>query len=90
MRLQTRFNLALAAISVAAFGLSVLVTYRVLLHNAKDEVLRNAALMMETALAVRSYTVEEINLKTSGTQPRLHDLAANGGLAAGRSRRECA
>ena len=60
MRLQTRFNLAVAAISVAAFGLSVLVTYRVLLHNAKDEVLRNAALMMETALAVRSYTVEEI------------------------------
>jgi hypothetical protein len=29
-------------------------------------------------------------LKTSVTQPRLHDLAANGGLAAGRSRRECA
>jgi protein-histidine pros-kinase len=60
MRLQTRFSLALLALSVAGFGLSVGVTYRVLLANAKDEVLRNGALMMETALAVRSYTVDEI------------------------------
>jgi PAS domain S-box-containing protein len=30
---------------------------------------------------------EPINLKTSVTQPRLHDLATNGGLAAGRWRR---
>jgi methyl-accepting chemotaxis protein len=30
-----------------------------------------------------------MNLKTSVTQPRLHDLAANGGLAVGRLRREC-
>lgn len=60
MRIRTRFNLALIAVFAIGFALSVLVTYRVVLHNAKDEVLRNAGLMMEAALAVRSYTIEEI------------------------------
>lgn len=60
MRIRTRFNLALIAVFAAGFGASVLITYRVVLHNAKEEVLRNAGLMMETALAVRSYTVDEI------------------------------
>jgi HAMP domain-containing protein len=60
MRIRTRFNIALAGVFILGFALSVLVTYRVLLHNAKDEVLRNAGLMMETALAVRSYTIDEI------------------------------
>lgn len=60
MRIRTRFNIALIGVFLIGFALSVLVTYRVLLQNAKDEVLRNAGLMMETALAVRSYTIEEI------------------------------
>lgn len=60
MRIRTRFNLALIAVFAAGFGASVLITYRVVLHNAKEEVLRNAGLMMETALAVRGYTVDEI------------------------------
>lgn len=60
MRIRTRFNIALIAVFAAGFALSVLITYRVVLQNAKEEVLRNAGLMMETALAVRAYTVEEI------------------------------
>lgn len=60
MRLQTRFNLALLVVFIVGFAVSVLVTYRVLLQNAKEEVMRNAGLMMETALAVRAYTIEEI------------------------------
>lgn len=60
MRIRTRFNIALAGVFTLGFVLSIVVTYQVLLHNAKDEVLRNAGLMMETALAVRSYTVDEI------------------------------
>jgi protein-histidine pros-kinase len=60
MRLQTRFNLVLLVVFVLGFAVSVLVTYRVLLQNAKEEVMRNAGLMMETALAVRAYTIDEI------------------------------
>lgn len=60
MRIRTRFNIALVGVFALGFGLSVLVTYRVLLQNAKEEVLRNAGLMMETALAVRGYTIDEI------------------------------
>ncbi len=60
MRIRTRFNIALAIVFLLGFALSILVTYRVLLANAKDEVLRNAGMMMESALAVRSYTIEEI------------------------------
>lgn len=60
MRIRTRFNIALTGVFTLGFALSVLVTYRVVLQNTKDELLRNASLMMETALAVRSYTIEEI------------------------------
>lgn len=60
MRIRTRFNIALTGIFALGFALSILVTYRVVLQNTKDELLRNASLMMETALAVRSYTIEEI------------------------------
>ena len=60
MRIRTHFNIVLIAVFIVGFALSVVVTYRVLLQNAKEDVLRNAALMMDTALAVRSYTVEEI------------------------------
>ncbi|HET8708291.1 MAG TPA: DUF3365 domain-containing protein, partial [Pseudomonadales bacterium] len=60
MTIRTRFNLVLLAVFAPGFLISVLVTYKLLIDNAKDEVLRNAGLMMETALAVRSYTIEQI------------------------------
>ena len=60
MRIRTRFNIALGGVFILGFAVSALVTYRVLLTNAKDEVLRNAGMMMEAALAVRSYTIDEI------------------------------
>lgn len=60
MPIRTRFNIALIIIFSLGFALSVFVTYRVVLNNAKEEVLRNAGLMMETALAVRGYTIDEI------------------------------
>src|SRR5574343_16590 len=60
MHLRTRFNLVLCLVFLIGFALSVLVTYRVLLQNAKDDVLHNDELMMEMALSVRSYTVDQI------------------------------
>lgn len=60
MRIQTKFNIVLVVVFGLGFALSAWVAYRLLLDNSKEEVLRNAGLMMETALAVRSYTIDEI------------------------------
>lgn len=60
MGLRLKFNLVLLAV----FGLGLLVSgylsYTLLERNARDEVMRNAGLMMETALAIRSYTIEQV------------------------------
>jgi len=60
MSLTTKFNLVL--ISVFSLGLVVTgyLSHSVLQTNARNEVLERAGLMMESALAVRGYTVEEI------------------------------
>lgn len=60
VKIRTRFNLVLLVVFLPGFAISVLVTYKLLIDNAKAEVLRNAGLMMETALAVRSYTIDQI------------------------------
>ena len=60
MGLRLKFNLVLLAV----FGLGLLATgylsYTLLERNAREEVSRNAGLMMETALAIRSYTIEQV------------------------------
>ena len=60
MGLRLKFNLVLLAV----FGLGLLasgyLSYTLLERNARDEVSRNAGLMMETALAVRGYTIEQV------------------------------
>lgn len=60
MGLRLKFNLVLLAV----FGLGLLVSgylsYTLLARNAREEVTRNAGLMMETALAIRSYTIEQV------------------------------
>lgn len=60
MRIHTQFNIALTLVFAIGFALSAWLTYRVLLDNSKEEVLRNAGLLMETALSVRSYTIDEV------------------------------
>jgi len=60
MGLRLKFNVVLLAV----FGLGLLVSgylsYTLLERNARDEVTRNAGLMMETALAIRGYTIEQV------------------------------
>jgi protein-histidine pros-kinase len=48
----------LAVVFGAGMAVSAWVSHELLQRNAKDEVLRNAGLMMEAALAVRGYTVK--------------------------------
>jgi methyl-accepting chemotaxis protein len=60
MGLRLKFNLVLLAV----FGLGLLasgyLSYTLLERNAREEVSRNAGLMMESALAIRSYTIEQV------------------------------
>ncbi|MES2361063.1 MAG: DUF3365 domain-containing protein [Pseudomonadota bacterium] len=60
MGLRLKFNLVLAVVFLAGFAAAGYITRQLLQDNAREEVLRNARLMMDTALSVRSYTVEQI------------------------------
>ncbi len=60
MGLRLKFNVVLFLVFAAGIGVSAWVSYELLQRNAKQEVLRNAGLMMEAALAVRGYTVSQV------------------------------
>ena len=60
MGLRLKFNMVLVVVFAAGVGVSGWVSHRLLEENAKDEVRRNAGLMMEAALAIRGYTVSQV------------------------------
>ncbi len=60
MGLRLKFNLVLIMVFLVGFGAAGFISRQLLQENARDEVVRNARLLMDTALAVRAYTVEQI------------------------------
>lgn len=60
MSLRLKFNLILITISVLGFAVAGFVAYQLQHKNARTEALETAAVLMESAMAIRSYTVEEI------------------------------
>jgi protein-histidine pros-kinase len=60
MKLLVKFNLVLFVIFATGFLAVGYVTNRLLQRNAKQEIVENARIMMEAALAVRGYTSAEI------------------------------
>ena len=60
MGLRLKFNLVLVIVFMAGLAAVGLISRQLLQENAREEVLRNARLMMDTALSVRAYTVEQI------------------------------
>lgn len=60
MGLRLKFNLVLLVIFVLGLGVTGYISYDLLHRNARDEVLRNAGVMMEAALSMRSYTVGQV------------------------------
>lgn len=60
MGLRVKFNLVLITIFLIGFVAVAVVSYLILQQNAREEVLRQAGLIMESALSVRKYTVEQI------------------------------
>ena len=60
MKLIWKFNLAILAVAAVAFILAAVVSYTVLHANARDEVLQNARVMMESATASGDYTNNQV------------------------------
>jgi protein-histidine pros-kinase len=60
MGLRLKFNLVLLAVFALGFAVSGIISWNLLHRNARDEVVRNAELLMEAALAVRGYTVAQV------------------------------
>ena len=60
MKLMWKFNAALAAVFIIGLLVTGLVSYGVLQANAREEILDNARVMMESALSSRSYTNAQI------------------------------
>lgn len=60
MKLMWKFNIALLAVFVIGFAITALVSYGVLRANAREEILDNARVMMESALSSRTYTNTQI------------------------------
>jgi len=60
VKLIWKFNLALAGVAAVAFIVAAVVSYTVLHANARDEVLQNARVMMESANASGDYTNAQV------------------------------
>jgi HAMP domain-containing protein len=60
MGLRLKFNLVLMVVFVLGFAVTAYVSWGLLQRNAREEVARNADLMMEAALAIRAYTVDQV------------------------------
>ena len=60
MSLLTKFNLALVLVFSLAMVPVGLVSRALLQRSARSQVIQNARIMMETAMAVRGYTIKEI------------------------------
>src|SRR5499427_2822381 len=60
MGLRLKFNLALIIVFALGIAISADLSYDLLHRNAREEVLRNAGVMMEAALSMRGYTIKQI------------------------------
>ena len=60
MGLRLKFNLVLLLVFLVGLGVAGWISREILIRNAREEVARNAGLMMETALAVRGYTITQV------------------------------
>jgi protein-histidine pros-kinase len=60
MGLRLKFNLVLLVVFVFGLAVTAYISWGLLERNARDDVVRNADLMMEAALAIRTYTVDQV------------------------------
>jgi HAMP domain-containing protein len=63
MGLRMKFNLVLLMVFAVGLAVTGYVSHDLLHKNAREEVLRNAGVMMEAALGIRSYTANNVRPK---------------------------
>jgi len=95
MRLLAKFSLIFVVVFGLGLGAAAYLFHGLLQRNAREQVLQNAELMMETALAMRTYTIKQVkpainesfeqSAKTeSETDNVFRELCAKRGFAAKR------
>ena len=60
MGLRLKFNLVLLVVFALGLIVTASISWGLLQRHAREEVVRTADLMMETALAIRAYTVDQV------------------------------
>lgn len=60
MRLEYRFTAILVVCLLLGMIAAGLISYRIETRQAEDEIIQNAEMLMETAMAIRSYTISEV------------------------------
>jgi protein-histidine pros-kinase len=70
MRLLAKFSVIFVAVFGAGLTVSAYLLYQLLQRNAREQVLYNAQLMMQTALAIRTYTQEQVKPAITETMQR--------------------
>jgi HAMP domain-containing protein len=60
LKLLVKFNLLFIVLFGAGVGITALISHSFLRRNARDEVVKQAELMMETATSTRRYTEEQV------------------------------
>ena len=60
MKLILKFNLVFIAIFLIGLGAAGYVSNQLLQQNAREEILQNARLVMETSLSTRAYTSSQV------------------------------
>jgi HAMP domain-containing protein len=61
MKLLLKFNLVFILVFALGLAATGYVSWRLLERNARDEIAQSARLLMDTALATRSYTLTQVN-----------------------------
>jgi HAMP domain-containing protein len=67
MRLLAKFSLTFAAVFAVGLAVAAFFLHGMLQRNAREQALHDARLMMETALAMHSYTVDQVKPVIEGT-----------------------
>ena len=60
MGLRTKFNLSFILVAIIGISASGFISYELTQKNAREEILHTAGIIMESAKANRSYTIDEI------------------------------
>ena len=60
MGIRLKFNLVLIAVFLIGFAIAGWTSYQLLQRNARDEILRNARLLIDASLAIRGYTISQV------------------------------